>query len=152
MKIAEIYNVSSEYPDPAIDLSESNTIEYLKTFNPMHSKFKEGMTPVKFKVRRLNNIELAAIQKVASTFSQEAAHSNAIGYGLISYEKADGTIVGIEKEEKKQENMTVSVAKNLYQIIETLTDEYGFDIVTELGLAIVKISRMPLSLSPFLSK
>lgn len=152
MKIATIYNISSEYPDEAIDLTESNLIEYMKTFNPMHLKFKDGMVPVKFKVKRLNSIELSAIQKVSVTFSQEVAHSNAIGYGLLSYEKTDGTTVVIEKEEKKQDNMTVSVAKNLYQAIECLSDEFGYDIVTELGLAIVKISRMPLNISPFLSK
>ena len=152
IKHAVIYNVCSEYPDPAIDISKSNAAEYLKSFNPMHLSFIEGAKPVKFTVKRLSPTELSAVNKSQSVFGAEIGNINAIGYGLIAIENQDGTIREIEREDKKVEGVSVSLCKNLNQLTEELSDEFGFDILSELGISIVKISRMPLNLSPFLSK
>lgn len=152
MKTAIIYNVTSEYPDEAIDVAGSNIVEYMKSFNPIHIKVKEGMTPVKFNIKRLSPVELSTLQKISGAFSEEAANANAVGYGLISYTMAGGEPVAVEREEKKVENSSVSTAKSLNALVDQLSEEFGYDIITELGIAIRKVSRMPLILSPFLSK
>jgi hypothetical protein len=151
-KICTIFNVSSEFPDEAIDLKESKVEEYLKTYNPEKLVFKENQKPTKFNVKRLSVEESSIVTSKIKTHGQEMGNVLAITFGLISIESPDGRIYSPEMTVTKQGNQEIACHKNPSEVVNYLADEYGLDIITELAIAIIYLSKMPLKLSPFLRK
>jgi len=151
-KICAIFNVSSEYPDEAIDMEKSELIEYLKTYNPAKLTFVEGSRPVKFNVKRLSISELTAVSSREKTHGQEVSNILAISYGLVSIENADGSFYTPEMTSRKYENQEFKTHKDPTEVTEYLVENYGYDIISELAIAIKKLARMPLHLTPFLPK
>jgi hypothetical protein len=148
-KICTIYNVTSEFADEAIDLSRSNIAGYMTTFNPSNLVFKKDMKPYKFFVRRLTPEEVTLVSERSKTNGSFAAHVLTISLGLISIEKPDGTMFEPETHLIKIGSLDIKLHKNQHDVVEYLADTFGYDIFSELGSAIKKISILPINLTPF---
>lgn len=151
-KICAIFNVSSEYPDEAIDMEKSELMEYLKTYNPIKLTFHEGVKPTKFNVKRLSVEEYSIVSSRAKTHGQEVANILAVSLGLISIESPDGSIYTPEMSTSKQGTKELSCHKDPAEVTRYLAETYGLDIIAELAIGITKLAKMPLKLSPFLPK
>lgn len=147
-KICAIFNVSSEYPDEAIDIEKSELMEYLKTYNPIKLTFHEGVKPTKFNIKRLSVEEYSIVSSRSKTHGQEVSNILAVSLGLISIESPDGSIYAPEMSTTKQ----LSCHKDPGEVTQYLAETYGLDIIAELAIGITKLAKMPLKLSPFLPK
>jgi hypothetical protein len=151
-KFCAIYNVTSDYPDEAIDLQASDLVDYIQTYNPTKLVFKEGMKAVKFNIKRLSVEELSAVASRSKTNGPDVANILAISYGLMSIEAADGEMFTPELTTSKIQQKEISYHKDPAAVTTHLVETYGYDILVELSSAIMKVSKMPLALSPFLRK
>lgn len=151
-RICAVFNVSSEYPDEAIDTTLSDLVSYVQTYNPAKLVFKEGIKPTKFNIRRLSPEEVSMLSSRAKTHSAEVASILAITCGLVTIESPDGSLYEPEMSSMKIGSKDISIHKDPNAVVAYLVDTYGYDIIIELSNAIRKVSTMPLHLSPFLPK
>ena len=151
-RICAVFNVTSRYPDEAIDLENSKLQDYMNSFNPAHLVFKDGVVPTKFNIRRLSPSALSAVKQAAMTKGAGVAMTYSVTLGLISITSPDGSVYAPETTTSKVENRDVVAHKDPVAVSDYLVDTYGYDILAELSNAVMRVSEMPLHLSPFLPK
>lgn len=155
-----VVRVNDTDPDPALDLAamkehvraddpESPTLlwEYMRTRDEQHLRFKEGMTPTWFHVRRLPGAYLTRQLDAVYPLAERLRLATAASVHLI--EGSDGTALRCvpEKDAAKGDPFVsradaagVDVAP--HEWTQELLDRWGAEIWAELGTIAITQSRL----------
>lgn len=130
-----VVRCNSRYCDPAIDTVETSLDAYRATRDPDTLKFREGIKPAWFVLRRLR---ASFVLEALDTFEGAARISVAARAGIAAVELPDGRRIEPSSSDRGAYDTPIADAAWL----DDLARRFGIDTVREMGRVIVELSAL----------